>query len=181
MRLIGKVCPNDQTSWDETLALYRQQLQIYLDYLVQCRCGEQILADAEAEVRERQVPGEFKHRFLLRSLVRNVIQHLGVCPEQGESSHRAGQDCPNPLVKAPVQERLVYFMRDILEYSTRDTSLLIGITDAQVERLLLFARKRIDMTEGTSSLEIEAPEGFYFRWRFVDLHLRCTGKGSFGM
>ena len=50
-------------------------------------------------------------------------------------------------------------MRDILDYSTRDTSLLIGITHAQVEKLLSFARKRVDMTEGPSSLEIEAPEG----------------------
>jgi hypothetical protein len=62
-------------------------------------------------------------------------------------------------------------MRDILEYSTRDTSLLIGITDAQAEELLSFARKRIDMTEGPASLEIHTPEGIYFRWNFVELHL----------
>jgi len=65
----------------------------------------------------------------------------------------------------------VYFMRDILEYCTRDTSLMIGITDAQVEKLLSFARRRIDMTEGPSSLEIETPGWTYFRWKFVDLHV----------
>jgi len=166
-----KSISNNESEWEEAVALYREQLRFYLDYLIRCQCDHKILAKVEAEVRERSVPNEFKLSFLTRTLVRNVIQHLRECTEERESSSRHAQGSPNTPANLTVQERMVYFMRDILEYSTRDTSLLIGITDTQVEKLLSFARRRIDMTEGPSALEIETPDGAYFKWKFVDLHL----------
>lgn len=168
MPLLGKVRPDDREGWDDALALYREQLSFYLEYLVLCDCDHQILAKVEVEVRERSVPDEFKLRFLARTLVRNVIQHLRECAHSKETPHSPAEDSQSAAY-FPAQERLVYFMRDILEYSTRDTSLLIEVTDAQVEKLLTFARRRIDMTEGPSSLEIQSPESTYFRWKFVDL------------
>ena len=165
-----KLISDNGRAWDEALALYREQLGFYLDYLVPCVCDHQILANVETEVREQSVPDEFKLRFLTRTLVRNVILHLRDCTQSKETSQRSAED-PSVAAYVPAQERLVYFMRDILEYSTRDTSLMIGLTDAQVEKLLCFARKRIDMTEGPSSLEIEMPGSTYFRWKFVDLHV----------
>jgi hypothetical protein len=170
MTRTAKVCPDDGAGWDETLSLYRGQLEFYLDYLVPCECDHQILAKVEAEVRGRSVEDEFKLRFLTRTLIRHVIQHLCECTSQRNASHSPARR--NAVIETPEQERLVYFMRDILEYSTRDTSLLIGMTDAQVEKLLSFARRRIDMTEGPSAFEIQAPESTYFRWKFVDLHRR---------
>lgn len=164
----SRLCPGDWASWDDALSLYQGQLWFYLDYLAPCKCDHQILANVDAEVRERSVADEFKHRFLMRTLVRSVIQHLRECTNQRSGSDSLAQG--NSVDDAPAQERLVYFMRDILAYSTRDTSLLIGMTDAQVERLLSFARRRIDMTEGASSLEIQEPESTYFRWKFHDLH-----------
>ena len=171
MNPTAKVCSDDRSSWDEALALYREQLRFYLDYLVSCECDLHILAEIESEVRDRSVPDDFKLRFLSRALVRNVIKHQRECARQGESSPASPEDWSNSAASLPDQERLVYFMRDILEYCTRDTSLMIGITDAQVEKLLSFARRRIDMTEGPSSLEIETPGWTYFRWKFVDLHV----------
>lgn len=44
----------------------------------------------------------------------------------------------------------------ILEHSKRDTSLLIGITDAQADRLLSLARKRISKIEELRVQELEA-------------------------
>jgi len=167
MAQTAKARPDDGAGWDETLSLYRGQLEFYLDYLVPCECDHQILAKVEAEVRERSVTNEFKFRFLTRALVRHVIQHLCECTDK-RTTHSAAQR--DSLFEIPVQERLVYFMRDILEYSTRDTSLLLGLTDAQIEKLLSFARRRIDMTEGPSTLEMQAPESTYFRWTFFDLH-----------
>ena len=152
MRRALKLLSNERTDWDGALALYREHLRFYLDYLVQCRCGDQILTNVEAEVRERSVPDKFKLRFLVRTLVRNVIQHLRECAHENERSHCPTQDSPNFIAETPSHERLVYFMRDILEYSKRDTALLIGSTDSQVEELLKFARKRIDMTEGPACL-----------------------------
>ena len=161
----------ERTDWDEALALYRAQLAFYLDYLILCECDHRILTKVEEEVRERSVPDEFKLRFLVRVLVRGAIEHLSVCSHQKESSHRPADESPCSAAILTAQERVVYFMRDILEYSTRETSLLIGITDAQTEKLLSFARKRIDMTEGPSSLAIETPQGSYFRWKLVDFHV----------
>jgi DNA-directed RNA polymerase specialized sigma24 family protein len=165
-----KSVSNAKTDWEEALALYREELSFYLEYLIRCRCDHQILAKAEAEARERHVPDEFKLRFLTRTLVRNVIQHMRECSSK-EPSQGPAPDDRDSVTTIPAQERLVYFMRDILEYSTRDTALLIGIADAQVEKLLSLARKRIDLSEGPSSLEIETPEWTYFRWKFADLDL----------
>jgi len=162
---------SESAEWDDALAFHREQLRSCVDYLIRCECDHQILGKVEAEVRGRSVPNEFKLRFLTRALVRRAIQHLRECTQGTESSCSLAQDSPKCAATLTAQERVVYFLRDILEYPTRDTSLLIGITDAQVEKLLSFARKRIDMTEGPSVLEIEIPHGIYFKWKFVDLHL----------
>ena len=160
-----------RTDWDEALRSFRGQLSFYLDYLISCNCDEEIVAAVEVEVRERFVPEEFKLRFMMRTLVRKVIEHLRECglPTQGSQDYDLA--VPDGMANIPVQERLVYFMRDILECSTRDTSLLIGITDAQVKRLLSFARRRIDMKEGPSSMQIHAPDSTYFMWKFENLHV----------
>jgi len=171
MTLTGKVCTEDRSSWDHALARYREQLRFYLDYLVPGECDLPIIAEIESEVRDRSVPDEFKLRFLSRALVRKVVKHLRECTQQRESSPGSSEDWSNSAESLPAQERLVYFMRDVLEYCTRDTSLMIGITDAQVDKLLSFARRRIDMTDGPSSMEIEAPGWTYFRWKFADLHV----------
>jgi hypothetical protein len=67
---------------------------------------------------------------------------------------------------------MVYFLRDILEYSKRDASLLIGITDVQADNLLSLARKRIDITGERSSIEIESPPSMCFRMKSSDINLR---------
>jgi hypothetical protein len=159
------------TDWDEALRIFRDQLSFYLDYLITCNCGDKILAAVEVEVRERFVPEEFKLRFMMRTLVRKVIEHLRECAHLSEGSQGYDLAVPDGAADIPVQERLVYFIRDILECSTRDTSLLIGITDAQVERLLSFARRRIDMTQGPCSIQIQAPESTYLMWKFESLHV----------
>lgn len=166
-----KLISEDRRGWDTALQLYREQLRFYLDYLVPCKCDHQILANVESEVQERSVPDDFKLRFLSRTLVRHVIEHLRKCNHERSSSTDLDQDCSQSTEGLPVQERLVYFMRDILEYCTRDTSLLIGMNDGQVEKLLAFARKRIDMSEGPSSFAIHSPGWTYFRWKFSNLHL----------
>jgi len=163
------------TNWDGALVLYRGQLQFYLDYLIPCECAQEILADVDAEVRERFVPDDFKLRFLLRTLVKSVIGHLQHCTHETKSTGTCrSPESSSSAQKMPAQERLVYFMRDILEYPTRDTSLLIGISDVQVEALLLCARKRIDMKVSAPEPETHGAEWTCFQWKFVDLHSHLT-------
>lgn len=43
----------------------------------------------------------------------------------------------------PWPERAVYFLREVLRYSRRDTALLLGMSDANIDRLHKFAGRRI--------------------------------------
>jgi hypothetical protein len=158
-----------KVSWDASFAQHREQLHFYLDYLLECNCSDLILAAVEDAVKDRSVPDGFKQRFMVRVMVQQIIEHSHEHAELSEPQPASSAPSPVSVRRAPAMERLVYFMRDILEYSTRETSLLIGITDAHVEQLLAFARRRIDMYEGPSSIAIEKPNGGYFRWRFNEL------------
>jgi hypothetical protein len=170
MAVKGRVCYDDRTSWDEALSLYRGQLSFCLDYLIECDCGDELLLKVEAEVRDRSVPDKFKQRFMLRVLVRNVIQHMRESIRTAEMMHAISYDSSISFNGAPPLERLIYFLRDILEYPTRDAALLVGFPDAQVEKVLLFARKRIDVYEGPVSIKTEGLNDAFFRWKFADLH-----------
>ena len=48
-----------------------------------------------------------------------------------------------PLEALPWAERVTYFLREVLHYSRRDCALLLGISDANVDELNRFARKRM--------------------------------------
>ncbi len=172
MTRIVKLRSGDEAGWDQALSLYREQLRFYLDYLIQCGCGEDILAKVESEASGSPVPDDFKFRYLLRILVRNVILHMRECDRAPEGSRFLPRHSPDAAPALRAQERIVYFLRDILEYSKRDTSLLIGITDAQADKLLSLARKRIDLTEGPSSMKIEGPDWTCFRWKLTDIELQ---------
>jgi len=50
---------------------------------------------------------------------------------------------PRPLEALPWAERAIYFLRDVLHYSRRDSALLLGISDANVDELSRVARKRM--------------------------------------
>lgn len=169
MSLASKTCADDKMSWDEALALYGEQLKFYVDYLVECRCGDSLLAKVDAEVRDRSVPDEFKLRFMVRVLIQHVIRHMRECTQgrEEQEAESQGSSCESPSL-----ERLVYFLRDILEYSARDTSLLIGISDAQTQSLLRMTRRRIEMCATPSPRAVESSDRFYFKWKFTDLDIR---------
>jgi hypothetical protein len=50
----------------------------------------------------------------------------------------------------PWPERAVYFLREALRYSRRDTALLLGMSDANIDQLYLFAQKRIHYSSNPS-------------------------------
>jgi hypothetical protein len=51
----------------------------------------------------------------------------------------------------PWPERAVYFLREVLRYSRRDTALLLGMSDANIDQLHKFAEKRIRYFSNASS------------------------------
>jgi DNA-directed RNA polymerase specialized sigma24 family protein len=145
------------TSWEEFLEFYRDQLRSYLRFLIQCNCVEDILAKVAAELKGATVPDNFRLRFMVRVMVRKTIDHLRECDDTSSRPLSTATDLS--LKAIPARERLVYFLRDTLEYSKRDTSLLIGISDAQVDELLSLARERINMLEEPPCLEMQNANG----------------------
>ena len=73
----------------------------------------------------------------------------------------------------PLQERVVLFLRDVLDYSRRDVSLLVGISDVQADRLLSLARRRL--ASGTNRL----PASAYRVRRSYIFETVDSGKQSF--
>ena len=48
-----------------------------------------------------------------------------------------------PIGMLPWPERAVYFLREALRYSRRDIALLLGMSDASVDQLYIFAERRL--------------------------------------
>jgi DNA-directed RNA polymerase specialized sigma24 family protein len=110
---------------------------------------------------------------LLRTMVQTIISHLRECSKQSDAHEPSSHDeCFEAVESLPPQERLVYFLREILEYRTRDVSLLLGISDAQVEELLSFAHRRIEESQQTASSVGGYAHWQQFRWTFSNLG-RC--------
>jgi hypothetical protein len=51
----------------------------------------------------------------------------------------------------PWPERAVYFLREVLRYSRRDTALLLGMSDGNIDQLHKFAERRIRYLNNASS------------------------------
>ena len=57
------------------------------------------------------------------------------------------QSGPLPLEALPWAERAVYFLREVLKYVRRDTALLLGLSDREVDRLTRSAKQRMGFPE----------------------------------
>ena len=55
------------------------------------------------------------------------------------------------IAMLPWPERAVYFLREILHYSCEETSLLLDLSDVQIDQLYKFAGKRIGYENKTTS------------------------------
>lgn len=155
--------------WDRFLVRYQSQLRSCATYLLPCGCSEHVVKQVEAEAIEVAVLDRFKRTFSFRTLVKAVIKHIGECtygtrPRYTDSAFEISLADEN----LPTYERIAYCLRQTLKCQTRDASLLMGVSDAQVEALLSFTRKRLEATQalprsethlgiGTASVEIGLP------------------------
>lgn len=98
--------------------------------------------------------GPFYEAFGLASALRSVVKtalayNLGARDREGSppssAAFRDEDDVELSLMKLPWPERTVYFLCEILKYSRRDTALLLGISDTNVDQLKRLARRRIDL------------------------------------
>lgn len=154
--------------WGDALKVHRGLLEYYASHLLPCACTNQIVERVESKVKSVMVPDEFKVGYLLRTLAQTVILHLRECTQTSDALFpNQSADCLIGIQRLPTEERLVYFLREVLNYRTRDASLLLGISDVHVEQLLSFARNRIRQSEQSATPDLAHWQ--YFRWRFADL------------
>jgi hypothetical protein len=109
---------------------------------------EQILEKALAELEGRP----FRMAFGLVSATRAVVK-AAIAYNHRDTDSPVGVASSGPVINVhsgalplealPWAERAVYFLRDVLRYSRRDTALLLGMSDAEVDQLNKFAGKHM--------------------------------------
>lgn len=108
----------------------------------------QILKTALAELEHHPFCAPFGTISALRAVVKAAIAHNYAIIDSWIHTASSGpidyeNSGPQPLEALPWAERAAYFLREVLHYSRRDTALLLGISDANVDQLNRFAKQRM--------------------------------------
>jgi len=133
-------------NWAPLVRAHRVQFLLTAASVLSCGCcAEEIVKQALEELGGTYVPERFQYGYALRIVVQGALRHLRACPmtSKDDRSLETDHDAPFSFKALPLQERVVLFLRDILDYSRRDVSLLVGISDVQADRLLSLARRRV--------------------------------------
>jgi hypothetical protein len=121
---------------------------------------ESVLSQA-LETLEGSMPSEnYWHAFAMRTVVKAAISRnlensfsdkvVDISSYESREDFEALQ-----MAGLPWAERAVYFLRKVLRYSRRDTALLMRMSDANVDQLLMFAEKRIGRNEDARQLRLK--------------------------
>jgi len=132
--------------WAPLVRAHRAQFHLTAASLLSCACcAEQIVTQALEELGGSYVPERFQYGYALRIVVQVALRHLRACPmtSKDDRSPETDHGAAFSFEVLPLQERMVLFLRDVLDYSRRDVSLLVGISDVQADRLLSLARRRV--------------------------------------
>ena len=150
---------NQGKMWDALFEEHHSELVEVAEMLLYRRGSpEAMLLTALAELDGRPFDKTFAKVAATRAVVKVAIAHnytgidswiltasSGSCDEE--------QLGPLPLEALPWAERATYFLRDVLHYSRRDSALLLGVSDTNVDELNRFARKRM-------GIPVESPHQF---------------------
>jgi hypothetical protein len=123
-------------------------LVIVAKMLLRCDISpERILRKALSGLKNS--PCEVTFGQAIHAVIDTVIEY------NRETANSPLQEMTSPPVKLrapgmsqiatlPWPERVVYFLRGILHYSCEQTSLMLNLSDVQIDQLYKFAAKRID-------------------------------------
>jgi hypothetical protein len=148
--------------WHDLFFQHREPLSTVARILTEGPCSPAvILFNAESSIKSREVVEGFRYRYLIRAVVLAalVMPCLEECPDGFDFFDYATAELAyleNRLQALPHRERCVVFLRDVLEYSRRETALLLSTGDAQVDDLYYFGRNRLSI-QGPVPLERVKP------------------------
>lgn len=114
--------------------------------LVGDKCSpEAVLSRTLVSVEGATVANGFEFPYAIRSLVIEALAVARDAPMQPEPSEqfRPDRSIEARIEGLPRQECVVLFLREVLEFSRRETSLLLKMSDENVDRLLTLAWKRL--------------------------------------
>lgn len=169
---------NHEGMWRALFEEHHSQLTEAAEILLE-RSGspEQILRTAFAELEHHPFYEPFGRISALRAVVKAAIAHNYTCVDSWILTTSSGpisyeHSGPESLEALPWAERATYFLCEVLHYSRRDTALLIGISDANVDELNKFARKRM-------GIRVETPPPSHMPHLSVAHAMRSTRSMAF--
>ena len=150
---VNKSSLNETHKWREVFEVNHDRLIAVAAVLCRCECIHNIVELAENQVASSVVHEAFKYKLALRTVVKICVSHVSRCKELKAAEGAADRDYRLwRITSLPEPERMIYFLRDTLGYQRRDVSLLVGMSDEVVDRLLRLARLHLARTSISSSL-----------------------------
>lgn len=135
------------------IALFEEQhstLTAVVEILSSSRVSpEQILAESLVALEGSPLHRDFGEISAIRAVVKASISYHRRTADSAIKAE-ASDDDPKyqfpwipPIGMLPWPERAVYFLREALRYSRRDTALLLGMSDANIDQLYTFAERLV--------------------------------------
>ena len=133
---------------------------------------KEVLCSAINQLKNRPFHDVFGPVCALREVIKAAIARNEDTFDQ-ESEHQAAialhrqHSGPLLLEALPWAERAVYFLHEVQHYARRDTALLLGISDGEVDQLNKSAKKRMGYPEDPPAREFQRqiPPSASFRVR----------------
>lgn len=155
--------------WHDLFRSQRGPLALVASIISGRSCSlEGILFKAQSKIHGTTVFDGFHYPFAVRAVIQAAIDAPEVGgvmggtemfdDESGELAYFRER-----MEALPQRERSVFFLRDILEYSRRETSLMLRASDAHVDEFLMYARKRLLLV---GPISIEGVKSRYISSRF---------------
>lgn len=122
--------------------------------------AEPVLSEACTMLQGSTPRENYRQAFAMRTVVKVAISQNLQNPAAEKvieiNRHPSRDDFENhQIANLPWPERAVYFLRNILRYSRRDTALLLRTSDSNIDQLLRLAEKRIGDAEATHRLRLK--------------------------
>lgn len=146
---------NQEEMWRALFQEEESRLSVAAEVLLQRNVfPDQILGTALEELKGSPFHEAFGRSSALRAVVKAAIAYNKTVVDHDSAATsplplKDGCESAPFLASLPWAERAAFFLREVLNYSCRDTALLLGMSDANVDRLCRLAARRIESPDQT--------------------------------
>jgi Sigma-70, region 4 len=145
-------------AWTALFNEQRATLTAVAEILVSSRVAScQVIEQALTSLEGSPLRETFGQICAIRAVVKAALAYKlksANCASEAEASVTSKHPFPRipHAGMLPWPERAVYLLREVLRYSRRDTALLLGMSDSNIDQLHKFAERRIRYFRNASSL-----------------------------